>query len=60
MLQYKLKKYYKTFDELEDDIWRIHPKAKILDDYFKIFVFYDNKVEKLTTHHYENKIEIVR
>ena len=60
MLQYKLKKYYKTFNELESDILRIYPDAKIQDDYFKVFVFYNDKVEKLIVQHYENKIEIIR
>lgn len=60
MLQYKLKRFYKNFEELRQDILKIYPNAKIQDDYFKVFVLNDDKLEKLITQHYSNKIEIVR
>lgn len=34
VLQYKLKKFYKNFSELEKDILKIYPKAKNYDDFY--------------------------
>lgn len=60
MLQYRLKKYYRSFVELEKDILKTYPTAAIQDDYFKVFVLVNDEVEKLNIQHHTNKIEIVR
>lgn len=60
MLQYKLKRFYKDFEELRQDILRIYPNAKIQDDYFKVFVLNGDKLEKLVIQHHSNRIEVVR
>lgn len=60
MLQYKLKRFYKNFEELRQDILRIYPNAKIQDDYFKVFVLNDDTLKKLVIQHHSNRIEIVK
>ena len=60
MLQYKLKRFYKDFEELRQDILGIYPNAKIEDDYFKMFVLNNDKLEKLIIHHHSDKIEVVK
>ena len=34
MLQYKLKRFYRNFADLKEDILKLYPNAKIQDDYF--------------------------
>ena len=60
MLQYKLKRFYNTFEDLKKDILKIYPIAIIQDDYFKTFVLVNNNIEKLIIQHHTNKLEIVR
>lgn len=60
MLQYKLKRFYRNFVGLKEDILKLYPNAKIQDDYFKVFVLINNEVEKLIIQHHTNKIEVVK
>lgn len=60
MLQYKLKRFYMNFAELKSDILRFYPDAKVQDDYFKVFVVNNSKLEKLIIQHHSNKIEVVK
>lgn len=60
MLQYKLKRFYNTFEDLKRDILKIYPNAVVQNDYFKIFVLNNEELEKLIIQHHTNKLEIVR
>ena len=60
MLQYKLKRFYNTFEDLKRDILKIYPNAIVQNDYFKIFVLNNEELEKLIIQHHTNKLEIVR
>lgn len=60
MLQYKLKRFYRNFADLKEDILKLYPNAKIQDDYFKVFVLINNEIEKLIIQHHTNKIEVVK
>ena len=60
MFQYKLKRFYNTFEDLKRDILKIYPNAIVQNDYFKIFVLNNEELEKLIIQHHTNKLEIVR
>ena len=60
MLQYKLKRFYRNFADLKEDILKLYPNAKIQDDYLKVFVLINNEIEKLIIQHHTNKIEVVK
>lgn len=41
-----------NFTELKDDILKFYPDAKVQDDYFKVFVVNNSKLEKLIIQHH--------